>query len=234
MVRFLIFAIGYPQDRHNKTTMLAFGRRKRRGGIPMTVTNRCTHLVRAVLGHLLPGTVAVLFACAAAAQNAPALQPGAAGEPQQQAVPSPDVAPPQPDRPNRPGLLGAIGRWLDDSIGGVAAGMSSARDSVGNIGAQATDVARGAATAARDAAATVTRIPAGSLVSGRAHCLRTAGGGPDCVAATEVLCRAKGFTTGTSIHIQSEQKCPVRGWIKGEQTVGRCGTETYVTSAMCR
>ena len=200
----------------------------------MIVTNHCMNPVRTVLGHLLPGVLVLLFACAAAAQTAPAPQLRAPVEPQQQVVAPPDVAPPQPDRPDRPGLFGAIGRWLDDSIGGVAAGMGSARDTVGNIGAQATDVARGAATAARDAAATVARIPAGSLVTGRAHCQRTASGGPDCATATEVLCRAKGYTAGTSIHIQSEQKCPVWGWIKGEQTVGRCGTETYVTSAMCR
>jgi hypothetical protein len=231
MVCFLIFAIGHPQDWRNTTTRLAFGRRMRKGGISMTVTNRCTNLVRTGLGHLLPGAVAVFFACAAAAQDAPAPQLRATGEPQQQAVSPADVASPQPDRPS---LFGPIGRWLGDSIGGVAAGMSSARDTVGNIGAQATDAARGAATAARDAATTVARIPAGSLVSGRAHCIRTASGGPDCAAATEVLCRAKGYTTGTSIHIQSEQKCPVWGWIKGEQTVGQCGTETYVTSAMCR
>ena len=39
---------------------------------------------------------------------------------------------------------------------------------------------------------------------------------PDCEAASEVLCRTKGFTTGSSLHIQSEQKCPVWGWINGE------------------
>jgi hypothetical protein len=197
----------------------------------MTVNNVWRRFIRTARVALAPCVAALLLAGTAAAQNAPAPQPRAAGEPQQQEGPPPEAAPPQA---NRPGLFGTIGRWLDDSISGVAAGMSSARDTVGNIGTQATDAAKGAASAARDAAATVARIPAGSLVTGRAHCMRTAGGGPDCAAATEVLCRAKGYTTGTSIHVQSEQKCPVWGWIKGEQTVGRCGTETYVTSAMCR
>ena len=195
----------------------------------MIVTD-CRNIVCTGLARLLPAAVAVLFACAAAAQNAPA-QPGAvpAGEPQQQAVPA-DA----PSGPPKPGVFGAIGRWLDDSMGSVAAGVGSARDTVGNIGSQATDAAKGAADAARDAAATVARIPAGSLVTGRAHCVRSAGGGPDCPAAAETLCRVKGYATGTSLHIQSEQKCPVWGWIKGEKTVGRCSTETYVTSAMCR
>jgi hypothetical protein len=181
---------------------------------------------------LVPGAVAVFLACAAAAQqNAPQLGVAPDTEPQQQAAPPAEPARPQP---SGPGLFGTIGRWLDDSIGGVAAGWSTARDTVGNIGSQATDAARGAATAARDAAAPVARIPAGSFVSGRQHCLRTASGGPDCFAATERLCRAKGYTSGTSLHIQSEQKCPVWGWISGEKTAGQCNTETFVTSAMCR
>jgi hypothetical protein len=198
----------------------------------MTVTEDARNFARGMLVHVVPGAVAVVFACAAAAQNAPAPQPGAApaGTQYQQEVAT-DAAPPQP---HRPGLFGTLGRWLDDSVGGVAAGWSNARDTVGNIGSQATDAAKGAAGVARDAAATVARIPAGSLVSGRQHCVRTGSGGPDCFAATEALCRQKGYTSGTSIHIQSEQKCPVWGWISGEKTVGKCNTETYVTSAMCR
>jgi hypothetical protein len=49
-----------------------------------------------------------------------------------------------------------------------------------------------------------------------------------------MLCRTKGYAAGSSVHIQSEQKCPVWGWINGEKPVGRCNTETYVTRAMCR
>jgi hypothetical protein len=194
----------------------------------MTVTDHCRIIVRTRLARLLPAAVAVLFACAAAAQNAPA-QVGVAQGGEQQAVPA--DAPPGPPKP---GVFGTIGRWLDDSIGSVAAGFGSAKETVGSIGTQANDAAKGAAGAARDAAGAVARIPAGSLVTGRAHCVRTAGGGPDCPAAAETLCRVKGYTSGTSLHIQSEQKCPVWGWIKGEKTVGRCSTETYVTSAMCR
>jgi hypothetical protein len=196
----------------------------------MIVTNHWRTVVRTGLAHLALGAVTVFFACAAAAQ-AQAPQLGVApSEPQQQGVTAPDAA----SGPPKPGLFGTIGRWLDNSIGGVAAGLGSARDTVGNIGSHATDAAKGAADVARDAAATVARIPAGSLVTGRAHCVRSAGGGPDCVAAAETLCRVRGYNSGTSLHIQSEQKCPVWGWIKGEQTVGKCGTETYVTSAMCR
>jgi hypothetical protein len=71
-------------------------------------------------------------------------------------------------------------------------------------------------------------------VTGRSRCRPSANGGPDCVAATDLLCRSKGYAGGTSLHIQSEQKCPVWGWISGAKPVGKCGSETYVTSAMCR
>jgi hypothetical protein len=123
---------------------------------------------------------------------------------------------------------------MDDSLGQVTSGWNNARESVGGFSERATDAAKGAADAARDAASTMMRIPTTSIVTGRGHCARTASGGPDCQAATDALCRTKGYSAGSSLHIQSEEKCPVWGWVKGEKPVGRCGTETYVTSAMCR
>ncbi len=162
----------------------------------MTVTTSGTHIIGGVLAHLAAGAVAILFACAAAAQGAPQLGVAPATESQ----PLPPQAEPQP-RAKPPGLFGTIGRWVDDSIAGMSSGWRNARTAVGDLGDQATGAAKDAAGAARDAAA---------------------------------LCKAKGYTTGTSLHIQSEQKCPVWGWIAGEKPIGRCAAETYVTSAMCR
>jgi len=191
-----------------------------------------TRLVPALLIHCAVGAAALSFACAALAQSTPAPQLGVAPAAQPEAVPqmparSPDVQRPSP---SPPGLFGAIGHWVDTSIGTVTSGLSSARDAVGGLGDQASEAAKGAA----DAASKVVRIPPTSIVTGRQHCIRTATGGPDCLTATEALCRSKGYSAGTSLHIQSEQKCPVWGWIASEKPVGKCGTETYVTSAMCR
>jgi hypothetical protein len=190
----------------------------------MIVTTRQIFLA-GVLAHVAAG--ALIFA--AVAQNAPdpPLHVAPATEPQ---VPPPGE--PQ-QRSSSPGLFGAIGRWVDDSIGAMTSGFNTARETVGGLGDRASDAAKGAAGAVRDAA-TVMRIPAGWIVTGRGHCVRTASGGPDCQAATDMLCRSKGYSTGTSLHIQSEQKCPVWGWIAGREPVGQCGTETYVTQAMCR
>jgi hypothetical protein len=195
----------------------------------MTVTTSGTPVVGSVLAHLAAGAVAISFACAAAAQSAPQLGVAPATESQ----PLPPSAEPQP-RSKPPGLFGTIGRWVDDSIAGMNSGWRNARTAVGDLGDQATGAAKDAADAARDAAATVMRLPGTSIVSGRRLCVRAANGGPDCVSAAEALCKAKGYTTGTSLHIQSEQKCPVWGWIAGEKPIGRCAAETYVTSAMCR
>jgi hypothetical protein len=200
----------------------------------MIVATR-TRPVPALLIHYVIGAAALSFPCAAFAQSSPAPQLGVAPAAQPEPAPTapqPPALPPnaQPTPPSRPGLLGAIGRWVDTSIGSVTSGLNSARDAVGGLGDQASEAAKGAA----DAASKVVRIPAASIVTGRQHCIRTATGGPDCLAATAALCRSKGYSGGTSLHIQSEQKCPVWGWIAGEKPVGKCGTETYVTSAMCR
>ena len=164
---------------------------------------------------------------AAMAQTAPA--------PRLDAVPAtepPAAAPAQPQplqpprRSNPPGLFGAFGRWFDDSVDTMTSGWNA---TVGSLGDQANDAAKGA----RDAASSVVRVPT-TIVTGHQRCAITASGGPDCVAAIETLCRQKGYTAGTSLHIQSEQKCPVWGWVAGKQPAGQCGTATYVTSAMCR
>jgi len=163
---------------------------------------------------------------AAAAQSAPEqLGVAPAAEP-----PATAPAPAQPlqihpGQSSRAGVFSAIGRWFDDSIDTMTSGWNS---TVGSIGDRANDAAKGA----RDAASSVMRIP--GPVMGREPCRVTASGGPDCQAATDALCRSKGFSAGTSLHIQSEQKCPVWGWIAGKEPVGQCGNATYVTSAMCR
>jgi len=182
-----------------------------------------------VLAHFVMG--ALFFAGALFAQTAPNPPADAAAVTE----PQPPPAETQPQRRSgTPDLFSALGQWVDDSIGRMTSGWNNARDTVGGLGDRANEAAKGAADAARDAAATVVRIPTTSIVTGHEHCVRTASGGPDCLAATETLCRSKGYASGSSLHIQSEQKCPVWGWIAGSKPVGKCGTETYVTSAMCR
>jgi hypothetical protein len=153
-------------------------------------------------------------------------------------APAPTGAPPAPEArpaPFRPGLFGAIGRWLDETSAGLTAGVGSTRGTLDNFGTQAGGVANDAATTARDAAGTVIRIPATGMVVGRQICPRTAGGGPDCRAGSEALCRSKGYTGGRSLDIQTADKCPGWVWASGQRPPeGACTTETYVTRALCQ
>jgi len=191
---------------------------------------------RILLTGVLAGFAGAAMILAAMAQSAPG-QLGVAPAPEPPSAPPPPAAAPaapvpaapgqpmqiQPGQPSEPGMFGTIGRWFDDSIDSMTSGWNA---TVGSIGDRATDAAKGA----RDAASAV-HIP--GPVMGRQPCPVTAGG-PDCQAATDALCRSKGFTAGTSLHIQSEQKCQKWGWIAGKEPGVKCGTATYVTSAMCR
>jgi hypothetical protein len=140
--------------------------------------------------------------------------------------------PPQPE-PTYSNPFGAIGQWVDDSISGMASGVRSAGEAVGNMGSRTTDAAKDAAGTAKDvakeAAATVTRIPGTSVATGRERCPLTAGGGADCQTATVTLCRAKGYASGRSLDIQSGYGCP-----RDPSGKRHCGTESYVTRAMCQ
>jgi hypothetical protein len=186
----------------------------------MIVTTFQPPRLGAMLAAAAAGVLTVFVACTAFAQSTPQqLGVAPAAEPQ----PAPPQA--EPERRNAPGLFAAIGRFVDESISTVSSG-------IGSIGAPAGDAVRGAAVAAKDAATLM--IPPTAIVSGRIHCLRTQNGGPDCQAAANLMCQRKGYTTGSSLRVQAEQKCPVWGWIAGDKPMGKCTTETYLTSATCR
>lgn len=139
------------------------------------------------------------------------------------------VAPPRP--PPEPGLFGAIGRWVDDTLSDVNSGFGNARGTLDEAAGRATDTAKGAA----DAAANVARIPLTSVVSGRKRCLAASNQAPDCQVATDALCRDKGFKTGRSVDVQSAQKCPAEVWLSGRSpSAAECTMETYVVRAVCQ
>jgi hypothetical protein len=140
------------------------------------------------------------------------------------------TSPPPPEAPSS-NPFGVIGQWVDESISDMASGVKSAGEAIGNLGSRTTDVAKDAAgtakDVAKDAAATVTRVP--GVTNGRERCPLTAGGGADCQAATVTLCQAKGYASGRSLDIQSGYGCP-----RDPSGKRRCGTESYVTRAMCQ
>ncbi len=82
---------------------------------------------------------------------------------------------------------------------------------------------------------TLTNIPVAGFASGRALCPRSANGAPDCYAATETLCKDKGYTTGRSLDTESAETCNPRIYLPGYQRkAGDCRIETFVTRAACQ
>jgi hypothetical protein len=158
-----------------------------------------------------------------------ALAPAGAQEPPR-AQPEPPAAAPAPPLQSGPtGPFGTIGRFIDESLQGLGQGLKGARE-------QVDDLTGRAGSAAKDAARSLPlRRP--SIVAGRERCLPAPNGAPDCVTATAVMCRASGFETGSSIDMQTEQKCPAvtpSGPASPPLDESQCWLESYVIRALCR
>ena len=158
-----------------------------------------------------------------------ALGPTAAQEPPH-AQPEPPAAAPGPAPQQAPaGPFGTIGRFIDESLQGLEQGFKGARE-------QVDDITGRAGNAAKDTAGSINlRRP--SVVAGRERCLPAANGAPDCVTATTVMCRANGFEIGSSIDMQTEQKCPAAspsGPASPPLDQSQCWLESYVIRALCR
>ena len=172
---------------------------------------------------------ATLVAFSAFAQEARA-------EPQLDVVSPPPVAEPpapppaaQPPNPNyQPGFIDVFGRFIGESAAKLNSQIKSTNETLGDLGNQTGDAARGAA-------GTIMGLPNARIVTGRERCTVAANGAPDCRAAAVVACRGKGFTSGKSLDTQSVQKCPARVWLSGRLPQdGDCQLETFVTRAVCQ
>jgi hypothetical protein len=114
-------------------------------------------------------------------------------------------------RPNTD-ILQAIGNWFERSWEKLHSGFSDARTNVEKFGREAGVAAKSTADVAKEAADAVGRIPGTRIVSARELCVRAPNGAPDCVAAANLLCRGRGFGSGTSLDTESAEKCPARVW----------------------
>jgi hypothetical protein len=156
-----------------------------------------------------------------------ALGPSGAQEPPR-AQPDPPAAAPAPQQ-GPAGPFGTIGRFMDESLRGLGQGLKGARE-------QMDDLTGRAGGAAKDAAGSVNLRRPG-VVAGRERCLPAPNGAPDCVTATTVMCRANGFESGSSIDMQTEQKCPAAtpaGPASPPADESQCWLESYVVRALCR
>jgi hypothetical protein len=190
--------------------------------------------------QVLAGAAALWLAFAAGAALAQESQPPAA-------APSP---PPATEESFKPGFIDAFGRFIDDSAAKLnsqlksandtlGSGLKNANDALGNIGSQTSEAAKGAVGNARDAAGTIIGLPGARVVTGRERCAVAANGAPDCRAAADTACRAKGFASGRMLDTEQSRKCPTAAIISALSdrrlpSAGDCTVETFVTRAACQ
>jgi hypothetical protein len=171
------------------------------------------------------------FAAVAAAQQ-PAAPPPAAPPPVIYAQPPETQPAPASGILMTPSeVFSGIGRFIDQSLSNVSAGVKGAGDTLGVVPGAATDLAKGVG----DAAGTIARLPGTNVVKGWERCAIAPNGAPDCEVASVALCKAKGFERGKSLDITSAHKCPAQVWLEGRQpAVGECRDESFVSRAICQ
>lgn len=173
------------------------------------------------VGWLRAGPIVVwacLFTCGLAFAAWAQQSPPPAANPPATAAPASEAAP-QERPPEKKGFLDAVGRFIDKSASGI-------KDTFGGIGKSTTGVTR-------DAVDTIVKIPGTRVVEERAVCQKAANGAPDCKTAAETLCKSKGYSGGSSMDVQSAQKCSASAWLSG-RSEGDCVVETYVTRSLCQ
>lgn len=197
------------------------------GGVFRTACRRAA--LAAVFGLLMPALVAPLMAEQAAPMMVQQAAPVAPIAPQQHEAEPPQQQSPDTPRSSDPGFLGALWRFVDESVSNIGAGLKSVP------GEGASEATKEAGEAIKDAATSVARLPSTSVVTGRERCQTAGNGGPDCRAAADTVCKAKGFRAGRSLDVQAAERCPAQVYISGRPPApGECRMETFVTRAVCQ
>ena len=191
------------------------------------------------VNHFVIPRACLAAALIAVAAGAAAQQPVPANPPPVLYAPAPTEAQPtQPAAPRSPTVLptpsetiAAIGRFIDQSLSTVGAGVKGAGDTLGGVPNTAGGIAKGVG----DAAGTIARLPVTNIVRGFERCAEAPNGAPDCETASLSLCRAKGFERGKSLDITSSYKCPAQLWREGRQpNDAECRNEAHVSRAVCQ
>jgi hypothetical protein len=196
-------------------------RRQEPGNLRSTIGRRRGQrrlMAQAGLGACVLG---VAFAALAQDARPPVQNPPGAPAVNQPAT----LAPPEAFRP---GFIDAVGRWLEEGANKLKSDMQGAQEQFDKLGNQARD-------SAKETTGTVIGLPNAQVVAGRERCAAVPGGGPDCQAAADTVCRGKGFQSGQSVDTQSEQKCPAKLLLEGRAPNDtECPTTIFVTRAMCQ
>ncbi len=121
---------------------------------------------------------------------------------------------------------------MQQGVTDVSAGFGAM---VGAVSGQAGQAARDAADAARNAATSVSKLSVTGVTGGRERCVIAPNGAPDCRAAAEAQCRAKGYFSGSSVDFETVERCPPPYRVsRRDAPEGVCTMEHFVTKALCQ
>jgi len=142
---------------------------------------------------------------------------------------------PAPNPSLGPGFIDALGRWIGGSKATFDSQLRNTQDALGGIGTQATGAIKDVAGAAQQATGAIVGLPGSQIITGRQLCPAAANGAPDCGRAADALCQANGFGSGRGLEVAATQRCSARIWrSRANPADGPCGTETFVTRAVCQ
>jgi len=151
-------------------------------------------------------------------------------------VQPPSAVQPPPSAPPNDGdtVFHKLGRWLDQSIADINANFKDARGKLDKFNQDADAFAKSTASGAKETIDAVARIPNARAVGGHERCANAPNGAPDCVAAANTICKAKGFSSGKSLDMTTAEKCPTRVLLGRQGSPAECTTETFVSRALCQ
>ncbi len=148
--------------------------------------------------------------------GAPALgvQPSAQQPLPAQPQPSQQIElPPAPVEHENPGLINEIGKLFEKSKS-ILPSLTSPGETMNGL----SDLARPS-----------------SMVTGRAACVMTSNGAPDCKLGADRLCQSKGFKEGKSLDTDASEKCSPLVYLPGHKRgPNDCKTENFVIRALCQ
>ena len=149
--------------------------------------------------------------------QSPAQQPAPAQpEPRKIEQPAP--------RDENPGLINEIGKLFEKSKT-LLPPLKSPSETIDDFNTRTKDAGQSLSTIAKPS----------TMVSGRAACLVSANGAPDCKAGADKLCQSKGYKEGKSLDTDAAEKCSAKVYLPGhKREPGDCRTENYVTRALCQ
>ena len=130
----------------------------------------------------------------------------------------------QPAPPENPGLFNEMGKALEKSLS-ILPTIKSPSEALDDL-----------KDAAKNAGEGLSRLTGPSSVAeGRIKCPVAANGAPDCKAAADKLCQAKGLKEGKSLSTDSVEACSPKVLIPGRtRKPDDCRTDNFVIRALCQ